>query len=72
MKTSLYEEFKKAEKLGVDYVRDLYCVVFREAIVDKDFSKINELFDVIHAREIFATKEIQKFYDSVMPNFMRD
>ena len=72
MKTSLCEEFKKAEKLGVDYVRDLYCVVFREAAVNKDFSKIDELFDVIHAREFFATKEIQKFYDSVMPSFMRD
>ena len=72
MKKGLYEEFKRAEKLGVDYVRDLYCVVFREAVVDKDFSKIDELFDVIHAREFFATKEIQKFYDSVMPSFMRD
>ena len=72
MKTSLYEEFKKAEKLGVDYVRDLYCVVFREAVVNKDLSKIDELFDVIHAREIFASKEIQKLYDSVMNRFIRD
>ena len=72
MKTSLYEEFKRAQKFGVDYVRDLYCVVFRGAVVDKDFSKINELFDVIYERKIFATKEIQKFYDSVMPSFMRD
>ena len=26
MKKGLYEEFKRAEKLGVDYIRDLYCV----------------------------------------------
>lgn len=72
MKKGLYEEFRKAEKLGVDYVRDLYCVVFHEAIKTQDLSKLDELFDVIHAREFFATKEIQKFYDSVMPSFMRD
>lgn len=72
MKKGLYEDFRRAEKLGVDYVRDLYCVVFREAVVDKDISKIDELFDVIHAREFSATKEIREFYDSVMPSFMRD
>lgn len=72
MKKCLYEEFKRAEKLGVDYVRDLYCVVFNEAMKDKNLSKLDELFNVIHAREFFATKEIRKFYDSVMPSFICD
>ena len=72
MKKGLYEEFKRAEKLGVDYVRDLYCVVFNKAMKDRDLSKLDELFDVIYARGFFATKEMKKFYNSITPNFMRD
>lgn len=72
MKTSLYEEFRRAEKLGASYVRDLYWAVFDEAKKDNDLERINELFDVADERKSFTSKEMQKVYDSLLPSFMRD
>lgn len=72
MKKSLYEEFKKAEKLGANYVKNLYWAIFDEAKKDNDLERINELFDVANERKFFTSKEMQKVYDSILPSFMRD
>lgn len=72
MKKGLYEDFRRAEKLGETYVRDLFCVVFNEAKKDKDLAKIDELFDVAKERKSWVSKEMQKVYDDLLPSFMRD
>ena len=72
MKKGLYEEFKKAEKLGANYVKNLYWAIFDEAKKDNDLAKIDELFDVAKERKSWVSKEMQKVYDDLLPSFMRD
>lgn len=62
-----YEEFRKAEKLGEQFVRDLFHVFLDEIESEKDVEGVNNLYDdiIYCAVSPSSDKEAQRIYEEI-------
>ena len=71
MKKGMHEDFRRAEKLGKTYVRDLFYAILNEAYEDKDLERMNELFVEVICNVDLASKEMRSFYDGLLTSYMK-
>lgn len=60
-----FKEFRKAEKLGVESIRDLYYVLLSTAEEERNVSKVNQLVDTIADCATFSNRKSKQIYEEI-------
>lgn len=60
-----YDDFRKAERLGVGSIRDLYYVLLSAAEEERNVSKVNQLFDTIADCATFSNRKAKQIYEEI-------
>ena len=63
--TNYYDDFRKAERLGVESIRDLYYVLLSTAEEERNVSKVNQLFDTIADYATFSNRKSKQIYEEI-------
>lgn len=63
--TNYYDDFRKAERLGVGSIKDLYYVLLSTAEEERNVSKVNQLFDTIADCATFSNRKAQRIYEEI-------
>ena len=71
MKKGMHADFRRAEKLGKTYVRDLFYAILNEAYEEKDLNKMNDLLVEVICNEDFSPKEMRPLYHDLFTSYMK-
>lgn len=63
--TNYYDDFRKAERLGVESIRDLYYVLLSTAEEERNVSKVNQLVDTIADCATFSNRKSKQIYEEI-------
>ena len=60
-----FKEFRKAEKLGASYVKDLFYVFLDDIESEKNVGEVNRLHNDITCCAIFSDRKTQRIYGEI-------